>query len=131
MLSTKRDSKAAARFFHKVLKAQHTVAPRVINVDKNAAYPMAMEALKDDETIAQETKLRQVKYLNNIVEQDHRNIKRITRPMMGFKSFNSARRTLRGIEAMNMIRKGQVKGIEKGSSVSQAKFIESTFGIAA
>ncbi|MBD1849129.1 IS6 family transposase [Leptolyngbya sp. FACHB-711] len=131
MLSAKRDSKAAARFFRKVLKAQHTVAPRVINVDKNAAYPMAMEALKDDETIAQETKLRQVKYLNNRVEQDHRNIKRITRPMMGFKSFNSARRTLRAIEAMNMIRKGQVKGIEKGSSVSQAKFIESTFGIAA
>ena len=131
MLSAKRDSKAAARFFRKVLKAQHTMAPRVINVDKNAAYPMAMEALKDDETIAQETKLRQVKYLNNIVEQDHRNIKRITRPMMGFKSFNSARRTLRGMEAMNMIRKGQVKGIEKGSSVSQAKLIESTFGIAA
>lgn len=131
MLSATRDGKAAARFFRKVLKAQHSGTPRVINVDKNAAYPVAMETLKNDETIAQKTKLRQVKYLNNIVEQDHRNIKRITRPMMGFKSFNSARRTLRGIEAMNMIRKGQVKGVEQGSSVSQAKFIESIFGIAA
>jgi hypothetical protein len=50
--------------------------------------------------------------------------------MMGFKTFNSARRTLRGIEAMNMIRKGQVKGVEQGDSVSQARFIESIFEIA-
>jgi transposase-like protein len=131
MLSAKRDSKAAARFFRKVLKAQHTQAPRVVTVDKNAAYPVAMDALKEDETIAGETELRQSKYLNNIVEQDHRNIKRIVRPMMGFQSFNSARRTLSGIETMNMIRKGQVKGINKGDSVSQVKFIESIFGIAA
>ncbi|MBD3887536.1 IS6 family transposase, partial [Phormidium tenue FACHB-886] len=108
MLSAKRNGKAAARFFRKVLKAQHTVLPRVITVDKNAAYPVVMEALKEDETLAETTELRQVKYLNNVVEQDHRNIKRITRAMMGFKSFNSARRTLRGIEAMNVMRKGQV-----------------------
>lgn len=129
MLSAKRNGKAATRFFRKVLKAQHTQAPRVVNVDKNAAYPVAMDALKEDEMIAAETELRQSKYLNNIVEQDHRHIKRIVRPMMGFKSFNSARRTLSGIEAMNMIRKGQVKGIEQGDSVSQARFVESIFGI--
>ncbi len=131
MLSAKRDGKAAVRFFRKVLKSQHAQTPRVINVDKNTAYPVAMETLKEEETLTETTKLRQVKYLNNVVEQDHRNIKRITRPMMGFKSFNSARRTLKGIEAMNMIRKGQVKGVEQGSSVSQARFIESIFGIAA
>ena len=90
-----------------------------------------METLREDETIAAETELRQSKYLNNIVEQDHRNIKRITRAMMGFKTFNSARRTLRGIEAMNMIRKGQVNGIDKGDSVSKMKFIEAIFGITA
>jgi transposase-like protein len=129
MLSAKRDGKAAARFFRKVLKAQHTQAPRVVNVDKNAAYPIAIEMLKGDETLAETTELRQVKYLNNGVEQDHRNIKRITRPMMGLKTFNSARRTLRGIEAMNMIRKGQVKGIEQGGSVSQVRFIEAIFEI--
>jgi transposase-like protein len=131
MLSAKRDGKAAARFLHKVLKGQHTQLPRVVTVDKNAAYPVAMEVLRDDETLAETTKLRQVKYLNNVVEQDHRHIKRIVKPMMGFKSFNSARRTLSGIEAMNMVRKGQVKGIEQGNSVSQAKLIEALFEIAA
>lgn len=130
MLSAKRDGKAAARFFRKVLKAQHTQTPQAINVDKNAAYPVAMETLKEEETVGEETELRQVKYLNNVVEQDHRNVKQITRSMMGFKSFNSARQTLRGIEAMNMIRKGQVNGIE-GDSVSQAKLIEAIFGVSA
>ena len=131
MLSAKRDGKAAARFFRKVLGAKHTQTPRVITVDKNAAYPVAIEALKADEMIAAETELRQSKYLNNIIEQDHRNIKRLTKPMMGFGSFNTARQTLRGIEAMSMIRKGQVKGISKGDSVSQAKFIEALFGMSA
>jgi IS6 family transposase len=64
LLSAKRDSKAAARFFRKVLKGQRTQAPRVITVDKNAAYPVAIDALKADETIDQETELRQSKYLN-------------------------------------------------------------------
>ena len=131
MLSAKRDGKASARFFRKVLKAQHTQTPGVITVDKNAAYPVAMDKLKADETIAQETELRQIKYLNNIIEQDHRNIKRIVKPMMGFKSFNSARRTLSGIEAMNMIRTGQAKGIRKGDSVSQVNFIEELFEVSA
>ena len=131
MLRAKRDGKAAARFFHKVLRATHTQTPRVITVDKNAAYPVAVEALKADETLAAETKLRQSKYLNNIIEQDHRNIKRLTKPMMGFGSFHTARRTLSGIEAMSMIRKGQAKGISQGDSVSQVEFIERLFGISA
>ena len=139
MLSAKRDGKAAARFFRKVLKAQHTQKPRVsryasceaLTVDKNAAYPVAVEALKADETLAAKTELRQSKYMNNIVEQDHRNIKRLTKPMTGFGSFNTARRTLSGIEAMSMIRKGQVKGISKGDSVSQVKFIEELLGVSA
>lgn len=130
LLSAKRDGKTAARFFRKVLKAKHTQTPRVITVDKNAAYPVAMDELKEDQTLKAETELRQIKYLNNMIEQDHRNIKRITKPMMGFQSFNTARRTLRGIEAMNMIRKGQVNRINQGDSVAQAKFIEEIFGIA-
>jgi transposase-like protein len=100
-----------------------------LTVDKNAAYPVAMDTLKADETLAEETELRQTKYLNNVIEQDHRNIKRIVKPMMGFRSFHSARRTLRGIETMNRIRKGQVKGANKGDSVSQVKFIEERFGV--
>jgi transposase-like protein len=131
MLSAKRDGKAAARFFRKVLKGQHTQPPRVMTVDKNAAYPVAIETLKQEETIEKETELRQSKYLNNVIEQDHRNIKRIVKPMMGFKTFNSARRTLSGIEAMNRMRKGQVKGAKQGDRVSQANLIEAIFGIAA
>lgn len=131
MLSAKRDGKAAARFFRKVLGAKHTQAPRVITVDKNAAYPVAMDELKQDKTLKAEIELRQSKYLNNVIEQDHRNVKRIVKPMMGFQSFNTARRTLRGIEAMNMIRKGQVKGISRGDSVSPAEFINEIFGVMA
>ncbi len=103
----------------------------MITVDKNAAYPVAIEQLNADETIVKETELRQSKSLNNVIEQDHRNLKRMVKPMMGLKSFNSARRTLSGIEAMNMIRKGQVKEISKGDSVSQAKFIKEIFGVSA
>ena len=103
----------------------------MINADKNAAYPTAVDALKDKQTLSKTVELRQNKYLNNAVEQDHRNVKRIVKPMMGFQSFNTARRTLQGIEAMNMIRKGQVKGIKQGDSVSQAKFIQELFGVVA
>jgi transposase-like protein len=129
LLSAKRDGKAAARFFRKVLKADHTQTPRVINVDKNAAYPTAVDALKDEKTLSQTVEFRQNKYLNNLIEQDHRYVKRIVKPMMGFQSFSTARRTLRGIEAMGMIRKGQVKGIKQGDSVSPANFIEELFGV--
>lgn len=76
MLRAKRDGKAATCFFHKVLGAKHTQTPRVITVDKNAAYPVAMDELKQDKTFKAETELRQSKYLNNIIEQDHRNVKR-------------------------------------------------------
>jgi len=112
------------------LKGQHIQVPRVITVDQNAAYPVAVETLQGNEMIDKETQLRQSKYLNNIVEQDHRSIKRIVKPMMGFKSFNTARRTLSGIEAMNMIRKGQVNSIDRGDIVSQVRWIEAIFGIA-
>jgi transposase, IS6 family len=131
LLSAKRDAKAAKRFFRKVLNAAHSQEPRVINVDQNPAYPPAVEQLKADKALSQPTKLRQVKYLNNIVEQDHRFIKRLMKPGMGFHSFNTARRTLRGFEAMNMIRKGQVKGVEKGDVRGQISFIHQIFGVAA
>ncbi|MEP1079989.1 DDE-type integrase/transposase/recombinase [Leptolyngbya sp. PL-A3] len=66
-----------------------------------------------------------------MVEQDHRNVKRIVKPMMGFKTFNTVRRTLNGIEAINMIRKEQVKGIKQGDDVSEVNFIEAIFGVIA
>ncbi len=96
-------------------------------MDKNAAYPPAIDELKANQTLPKTTELRRVKYLNNIVEQDHRFIKRLVKPGMGFASFNTARRTLRGYEAMNMIRKGQVQGVEKGDIMSSVEYARSNF----
>jgi transposase, IS6 family len=74
--------------------------------------------------------LRQSKYLNNLVEQDHRFIKRLVKLRMGFFSFEIAWRTLQGYETMNMLRKGQIAGVEKGDSMKQMIFIASLFGVA-
>jgi len=131
MLSAKRDKKAAMRFFKKALKAKHNQQPRVINVDKNTAYPTAFEELKKQEILDKDSELRPIKYMNNRLEQDHRFIKRRVNPGLGFHSFNTARRTLAGYEIMNAIRKGQVHNIKKGDTISQKKFIESLFGMAA
>jgi len=111
LLSAKRNAAAAKRFFRKALGQPHTVNPRTITVDKNPAYPCAVAAMKKDGELWRRSKLRQVKYLNNIVEQDHRRVKRLIRPGLGFGSFRTARRTLAGCEAMAMMRKGQVRKI--------------------
>ncbi len=131
LLTAKRDANAAKRFFIKALKAAHTQNPRVINVDKNPSYPPAIEQLKKSSTLAEDTELRQVKYLNNMVEQDHRGVKHLINPGMSFGSFNSARRTIKGYEAMNMIRKGQIQNVEKGDVMGQICFINQIFGLAA
>jgi IS6 family transposase len=75
MLSATRDAGAAERFFRRVLQTSHTRTPRVITVDKNAAYPLAFEALQHIGTLPETCLLRQCKYLNNVVEQDHRFVK--------------------------------------------------------
>ena len=103
----------------------------MINVDKNAAYPKAMAALKASGTLPERVELRQVKYLNNLVEQDHRFIKRLVKPGMGFFSFETAGRTLQGYEVMHMLRKGQVRGVGKADITGQVTFIASLFGVAA
>jgi transposase, IS6 family len=105
--------------------------PRVINVDKNAAYPKAIAELKSSGMLPASVELRQVKYLNNLIEQDHRFIKRLTRPGMGFCSFETAWRTLQGFEMMNMIRKGQLQGVEKGDVFSQIALVAKLFGVTA
>jgi IS6 family transposase len=93
LLSAKRDAETAKRFFRKALAQPHTVNPRTITVDKNAACPKATAAMKKDGELWRRSRLRQVKYLNNIVEQDRWNVKRLTRPGLGFGSFWTARRT--------------------------------------
>ena len=131
MLSAKRDARAAKRFFRKMLKAASHPSPRVINVDKNPTYPPAVEQLKDERTLPNLTQLRQSKYLNNIIEQDHRFIKRRINPTLGFFSFKTAWRTIRGYETINIIRKGQIAGIGRGEIQMQVRFVSNLFGIAA
>ena len=88
MLSSKRSRKTAKRFFKKALSSNHSQIPREITVDKNPAYPIAMYELKNDKILPKNVGIRQIKYLNNIIEQDHRCIKRIVNPMSGFQSFS-------------------------------------------
>jgi len=104
LLTAKRDKKAALRFFKKAIGANGL--PEKVNMDKSGANKAGLEAYNEANDV--EIEIRQNKYLNNRIEQDHRGIKRITRPMLGFKSFHSARRTLAGIELMRMIKKGQM-----------------------
>ena len=131
LLTTKRDAAAAKRFFRRALAHSGNLMPRVINVDKNHAYPAAVEDLKQDGTLRRRCRLRQCKYLNNIVEQDHRNLKRRTWLAKGYGSVSTAWRTLRGIEAMDMIRKGRARRVEKSDTAAQMIFVEKLFGIAA
>jgi IS6 family transposase len=131
LLSATRDGEAAQRFFSKTLAAPHTTPSRVITVDKNAAYSKAFNELQAEGAIADSCELRQVKYLNNIVEQDHRFIKRRVKPGLGFFSPQTAWNTLQGYEVMNMVRKGQMRGVEKGDIMGQTAFISSLFGVAA
>ena len=105
LLTARRDAAAALRFFRKAIR--HHGEPEVVTIDKSGANTAALATLNagkpDEETIT----IRQSKYLNNLVEQDHRNIKCRIRPMLGFKSFRRAQTILAGIELIHMIRKGQ------------------------
>lgn len=103
----------------------------MINVDKNAAYPKAFAELKAEGRLPESCELRQVKYLHNLVEQDHRFLKRLTKPRIGFFSFQTAWRTLQGYEIMNMMRKGQLQGVDKGDVRGQVAMVAKLFGVVA
>jgi IS6 family transposase len=100
-------------------------------VDKNAAYPEAFTSSQEEKILPKDCTLRRVKYLNNVIEQDHRFVKKKVRASQCFKSFHTAERTLEGIEAVNMMRKGQVKRLSRNDAQGQAKFVASLFQIAA
>ncbi|MEG0533660.1 MAG: DDE-type integrase/transposase/recombinase, partial [Citrobacter sp.] len=107
LLTAKRDAAAALRFFRKAIR--HQGKPEVVTIDKSGANTAALTILNADKPDEEIITIRQNKYLNNLVEQDHRNIKRRTRPMLGFKSFRRAQTLLAGIELLHMIRKGQLR----------------------
>jgi len=124
-----RDKKAAKKFFKKALKTKHNQMPRVITTDKYGATEIAITELIYSSDISCTTTHRKTKYLNNIIEQDHRFIKKKIKPMLGFENIETARDTICGIEIMHMIRKGQVEEIQCVNS--EIKFIDKIMGEAA
>jgi len=116
LLTDQRDEQAAKRFLIKAIR-RHGV-PEKITIDGSAAHEAAIKSYNAEHGTAID--IRKVKYLNNIVEQDHRGVKRITRPMLGFKSFDAAQSTLVGIELRHMLRKQQLEdGVEQGLTVAE------------
>ena len=105
-LSTRRDVAAAKAFFRKAMKSQQC-APQTITLDGYAASHRAVRELKADGSLPMDTKLRSSKYLNNLIEQDHRSVKQRIAVMLGLKQFHNAAITIAGIELMHRIHKGQ------------------------
>ena len=123
VLRAHRDYAAARRFLERAIDL-HGV-PEKITIDKSGANTAAIEGVRADS--GADIELRQSKYLNNIVEQDHRAIKRIVRPMLGFKSFRYASILLAGIETMHMIRKGQLDCPKAPASSAASQFYSLAF----
>ncbi|MXQ53364.1 IS6 family transposase [Shimazuella sp. KC615] len=120
LLCARQNRKTAKRFFRKALRSSHTKFPQVISVDKNAAYHPAIRELQKEKKLPSFIDIRRIKYLNNRLEQDHRFIKKLVRPMLGFQSFRTAARTLIGIEAMHMVKKDRLPPL---ASLSLIKLI--------
>jgi transposase-like protein len=131
LLAARRDAAAAKRFFHNALLAPGHPRPRVINVDGNPSYPKVVAELKQDGKLGRRCRCRTCPYLNNVVEQDHRAIKRRVNASQGFRSFHGARRTIQGYEVVHMIRKGQVRWLPKGDVLGLILFLNETLGLSA
>ena len=130
LLSAKRNMVAALRFFQRALLSPHNGVPRTLVVDRAPSYPSALVQLRREGHLDSAVQLITGRGLNNRIEQDHRRIKRLVRYGLGFKTFDSARRTIDGYEAFSMIRKGQV-AVNQPSGWSAAAFIEGIFGVVA
>ncbi|CDH26053.1 transposase (fragment) [Xenorhabdus bovienii str. kraussei Becker Underwood] len=107
LLTAKRDAAAALRFFRQAIR--HHDESEVVTLDKSVANTAALATLNADKPDEETITVRQSQYLNNLVEQDHRNIKRRVRPMLGFKSFWRAQTILTGIELVQMLCKEQLQ----------------------
>jgi len=131
MLSPNRDLVAAKQFLQLALHRTGRVRPRVINVDGHPAYATAVEELKESGELGRRCRCRSSPYMNNVLEQDHRFIKKRIAASLWFRSVGGALNTIAGYESMHMIRKGQVRWLAKGDVVGQVRFIHQVYGIAA
>src|SRR5215472_7873155 len=129
MRSPKRDLIAAKLFLRLALSAGGP-PPRVINVDGHPAYASAIAELKQSGELGRRCCCRTLPYLNNIIEQDRRFIKKRITASLGFRSAEGAWRTIEGYEAMHAIRKGQIGWVAKSDPLGQRQFIHTTFGVA-
>ena len=127
-LSAFRDRESAEILFRRALR-HGAPQPRVINTDLAPTYPTAITGLQRSGVLRRRCKHRPVQYLNNIIEQDHRAIKRRVNAKQGFRAFGAARRTVDGYEAMHKIRKGQVRWVPAGNIILQNRFIDRLFGL--
>jgi transposase, IS6 family len=131
LLSALRDAATAQRLFRRALSDPFHPQPRVINTDKARLYRSAIAGVKEQGTLRRRCRHRPVQYLNNILEQDHRAIKRRVQAKQGFRAFDAARRTIAGYEAINMIRKGQARRINSADVHRQNQLIDQLFELAA
>jgi IS6 family transposase len=130
MLSPNRDAIAAKHFLRWALTRAGEIRPRVINVDGHPAYPPVIADLKRAGELGRNCRRRPAPYLNNIIEQDHRFIKKRIATSLWFRSVDGALNTIAGYEAMHMIRKGQIRWLPKGDTVGQVRFVNHIFGLA-
>lgn len=131
LLSAVRSANAARALLAKALADPSHPQPRVINTDKAKCYPRAIDESKEEGVLRKRCGHRPVQYLNNILVQDHRAIKKRIRAKQHFREFNCARRTIQGYETMHKIRKGQVRRVTRGDIRLQNRFIDQAFGLAA
>ncbi len=131
LLSAKRDKKAAKRFFRQALARENVRHPRTVVTDRLKSYPGALREMKRDGELGRFVRHQRGRWLDNLVEQDHRRVKRRTGPMLGFGSFWTARRILAGVEAMAMLSKGQVRVVPANDMPAQRAFVHRVFGVAA
>ena len=130
LLSTLGDANAAKRLFRQALQAPWHPQPRVINTDLAAIYGSAIPHMKKEGVLLRRCRHRPVQYLNHILEQDHRAIKRRVNAKQGFRDFQAARRTIQGYEAINILRKGQVRHLSGKDVGRQNRFINQLFDLA-
>ena len=131
LLSALRDAAAAKRLFRKALSDSSHPQPRVINTDQAPIYGSAIPDIKKEGTLRRRCRHRPVQYLNNILEQDHRAIKRRVKAKQNFREFQAARRTIEGYEAIHMIRKGQARWVSGHDVCQQNRFIDRLFDLPA
>ena len=130
-LSATRNTKAAKRFLGKALRGlKEWEQPEVLNTDKAPAYAAAIAELKAEGKCPKDTRHRQVKYLNNVIEADHGKLKLLIRPVRGFKTLKTAYATIKGFEVMRALRKGQAGMFAlQGGIVGEARIVERAFAL--